>query len=128
MGIGGALGETSLNSSLWLEGGAALVLDVGPFVTICLGFAYERLLYGPGAIEEAARLGWVSDAHVQLLSAPLESQLDPPLLTVHLPGGIDLLAVATVDIDARTKQVTTRVLLGLGGAFSFVATREPSRQ
>lgn len=128
MGVGGALGQTRLASSLWLEGGAALVLDVGPFLTICLGFAYERLLYGPGATEEVARLGWVSDAHIQLLSAPLESQLDPPLFTVHLPGGLDLLALATVDIEARTRRVTTRVLLGLGGAFPFFATREPSHR
>ncbi|MCU0665218.1 MAG: hypothetical protein MUC50_23185 [Myxococcota bacterium] len=128
IGVNGALGESRLRRSVWFEGGAAFVLDVGPYATVALGFAYERLVTGPGTTHVAARLGWVDDAHIQLLCAPLESQWESPLLTVHLPGGLELIAVVTVDVEARTRQTTTRYLLGLGGIIPDIFTKGNSRR
>lgn len=128
MGLEGALGKASLNRSLWLSGGAAFFLDFGPYATLGLGFTYQRLMTGPGATRPVARLGWVGDAHIQLLSAPVDGQAEQPLLAVHLPIGLDLLGVVTVDIDSRTRAATGRYMLGIGGVLPAKPTRETSRQ
>jgi len=106
---GGGSGE----HPAWLRGAAALLIDVGPWVTVAAGVSYQRRLLGEEPVEGARALGWAGDARVSLGAVRTEPFDELPTLAIHCAGVVDVVAILRVDVDMDRGTTDARYLLGL---------------
>lgn len=97
----------------WIRGAAALLIDLGPWVTIAAGVSYQRRLMGEEAIPEARSLGWAGDARVSLGAVRTQPFEELPTLAIHCAKVIDVIAILRVDVDMDRRTTDARYLLGL---------------
>ena len=99
--------------SLWLRGATGLVLDLGPWLTIAGGVAYQRAIVDNGIPDGAKRTGWVGNARVSLGAVRAHPLYELPTLAVHLSTHIDLIALVRFDVDTDTDTNSGRYLAGI---------------
>ncbi|MFO8071932.1 MAG: hypothetical protein R6V85_08655 [Polyangia bacterium] len=97
----------------WLRGAAALMIDVGPWLTAAAGFAYQRRAFGPEAPPGALRAGWVGDARWSIGAARVQPFGDLPTLAIHVAEWLDLIALLRVDVDRDREATDLRALGGV---------------
>jgi hypothetical protein len=97
----------------WLRGGVALLIDVGPFVTVAAGVSYQRRLVGEGAPPAARALGWAGDARVSIGAVRAQPFDELPTLAIHCGKVVDVVAILRVDVDVDRRTTDARYLLGL---------------
>jgi hypothetical protein len=97
----------------WLRGAVALLIDVGPFVTVAAGVSYQRRLLGDETIPGARALGWVGDARVTLGAVRAQPFDELPTLAVHCGRVVDIVTILRVDVDMDRRTTDARYLLGL---------------
>jgi len=98
----------------WIRGAVALLIDVGPYVTIAAGVSYQRRLFGEETISAAAReLGWAGDARVSLGAVRTQPFDELPTLAVHCGKVVDIVAILRADVDMDSRTTDARYLLGL---------------
>ena len=107
---GGAGGE----HPAWLRGAVALLIDVGPYVTVAAGVSYQRRLFGEETISAAVReLGWAGDARVSLGAVRTQPFDELPTLAIHCGEVVDIVAILRADVDVDSRTTDARYLLGL---------------
>jgi hypothetical protein len=106
---GGAGGE----HPAWIRGAAALLIDVGPYVTIAAGVSYQRRLFGEETIAAARALGWAGDARVSLGAVRTQPFDELPTLAIHCGRVVDVIAILRADVDMDSRTTDARALLGL---------------
>jgi len=96
----------------WLRGNLALLIGMGPYLTVAGGFAYQRHMFGGAAPDGSRRTGWVGDARVSIGSVRSQPFEDLPTIAVHAAGWLDIIALARVDIDTDSNTTDARFLAG----------------
>jgi hypothetical protein len=97
----------------WIRGAAALLVDVGPWVTIAAGVSYQRRLMGEEVVPGARALGWAGDARVSLGAVRTQPFEELPTLAIHCAKLLDVIAILRVDVDMDRRTTDARALLGL---------------
>ena len=97
----------------WLRGSVALLIDMGPYLTVGGGFAYQRHMFGGDTPRGARRLGWVGDARVSFGAVRAQAFQDLPTISIHATDWLHIVALIRVDVDNDTRTVDARYLLGL---------------
>lgn len=104
----------------WIRGSVALLIDMGPYLTIAAGFSYQRKLIGEGAPDGTERPGWVGDARFSIgavRSSPFE---DLPTFAIHTAPWLDIIGMVRADVDSDTETSDIRLLMGLRMNISLV--------
>jgi hypothetical protein len=97
----------------WIRGAAALLIDVGPYVTVAAGVSYQRRLLGEEAVAAARPLGWAGEARVSLGAVRTQPFDELPTLAIHCGRVVDVIAIMRVDVDMDRRTTDARYLLGL---------------
>ncbi len=108
----------------WIRGSVALLIDMGPYLTVAAGFSYQRKLIGEGAPDGARRPGWVGDARFSIgavRSSPFE---DLPTFAIHTAPWLDIIGMVRADVDSDTETSDIRLLLGLRMNISLMETQK----
>ncbi|MCP4605018.1 MAG: hypothetical protein GY847_31600 [Proteobacteria bacterium] len=97
----------------WIRGSLAVIIDMGPWATLGMGFAYQRLAIGDEPPKGTEKTGWVSDSRFSFGAVRAQPFYDLPTLSIHLTDYLDIVLIARVDIDANTRTTDSRWLFGL---------------
>ena len=97
----------------WLRGSLALLIDMGPYLTIAAGFAYQRHMFGGDAPAGSAEPGWVGNARFSIGAVRSQPFEDLPTIAVHATKWLAVVGFVRVDMDTDAKTVDARYLLGL---------------
>jgi hypothetical protein len=97
----------------WLRGALALVIDMGPFLTIAGGISHQRLAMGQGAPRGTRHTGWVGDARFSAGAVRTEPFCELPTLAIHAMDWLDVIALVRVDVDTDRRTTDLRLLAGL---------------
>lgn len=106
----------------WIRGSVALLIDMGPYLTIAAGFSYQRKLVDEDAPDGIRRPGWVGDARFSIgavRSSPFE---DLPTFAIHTIPWLDIVGMVRADVDSNTETSDLRLLLGLRMNISLLET------
>jgi len=97
----------------WWRGAVALLIDMGPFLTISMGVSHQRLFVGEGAPVGSRRSGWVGDARLTLGAVRAQPFEELPTVAVHLTDWISIIGLVTFAIDTDLRTTDARYLAGL---------------
>lgn len=97
---------------VWVRGAVALVIDMGPWLTVAGGLSHQRLVMGQGAPRGARRAGWVGDARFSAGAVSAEPCRELPTLAIHVLDWLDVIALVRVDIDSDRGSTDLRLLAG----------------
>ncbi len=97
---------------VWFRSAAALVVDVGPWVTVAMGVAFQRLAFGEGAPDGAAEAGWVGNARLSLGAVAAHPLAELPTLAVVITDHFQLIGLYRLDINTDIDTTDTRLLFG----------------
>ncbi len=98
---------------LWMRGSLGFIIDVGPWLTIGGGIAYQHLVLGDEAPDGTEWTGWVSDSRFSVGAVRSQPFYDLPTFSVHVTRFLDIVVIATVDVDMETRTTDQRWLLGV---------------
>jgi hypothetical protein len=97
----------------WLRGSVALVIDMGPWLSVAGGLSHQRQVIGEEPPPGTRRTGWVGDARFSAGAVAAEPFRELPTLAVHVISWLDVIALVRVDIDADRRTTDLRLLAGL---------------
>jgi hypothetical protein len=98
----------------WLRSSLALLIDMGPYLTVAAGMAYQRHMFGGWAPEAARRAGWAGrDARISIGAVRSQPFEDLPTIAVHVTSWLAVIALVRLDIDTDTDTVDARYMGGL---------------
>ncbi len=97
----------------WFRGGMAVLAEVGEYVTITLGVAYQRRVTGSSPSEELHELGWAGDSRVSIGSVQSQPFGELPLVAIHMQPFMDFIAITRFDINIDDNTTDTRLLFGI---------------
>lgn len=96
----------------WLRGAVGLAIDMGPWLTVAAGGAYQRRVF-EGAVEDGVRYsGFAGDARVSLGAVRCRPFQDLPTLSIHAAPWIDVVVLVRADIDTDRRGIDVRYLAG----------------
>jgi hypothetical protein len=97
----------------WVRGTVALVIDMGPWLTVAGGLSHQRKVMGGDPPPGSRRAGWVGDARFSAGAVSAEPFRALPTLAIHTVDWLDVIALARVDIDSDRGSTDLRLLAGL---------------
>ncbi len=97
----------------WLRGSLAVLIDMGPWLTLAGGIAYQRLTVGGDPPDDAHSTGWVSDSRFSVGAVRSQPFYDLPTLSIHVASFFDIIVIMRVDIDMETRTTDQRWLFGM---------------
>jgi hypothetical protein len=97
----------------WLRGSAGLAIDVGPWLTVAAGGAYQRRAFDGEADGELRDSGFAGDARVSLGAVRCGTFQDLPTLAIHAAPRLDVVVLVRADIDTDRGGTDARFLAGL---------------
>lgn len=98
---------------VWFRGATAVLAEVGAYVTITIGIAYQRLLTGGSPSDELHKLGWVGDSRVSIGSIQSQPFCDLPIVAIHMQPFMDFIAISRFDFNIHNNTTDTRILFGI---------------
>ncbi|MBN2527670.1 MAG: hypothetical protein JXR76_14860 [Deltaproteobacteria bacterium] len=93
----------------FLRGSGALMVDMGPYLTWCIGISYQRLAVDRPSPPNLSRSGFAGRHRISLGSVRVTPFNDVPLFSIHLGRHLDMTLSARFDIDADTDTSDTRL-------------------
>jgi hypothetical protein len=97
----------------WLRGSLAVAIDVGKWVSIFYGIAYQRRASDGTPPLKFAEPGWVSDSRISFGSVRAQPFGDIPVLAIHVFPSTDFVFMTRADIDPERRTTDLRALVGL---------------
>lgn len=97
----------------WLRGAVGLAIDMGPWLTVAGGGAYQRRVLGSDADGELRDAGFAGDARVSVGAVRCQPFQDLPTLAIHAAPWIDVIALVRADIDTDRGSTDVRFLAGV---------------
>jgi hypothetical protein len=97
----------------WLRGGVGLAIDLGPWLTVAAGGAYQRRVLGGDAGGELGDAGFAGDARLSLGAVRCQPFQHLPTLSIHAAPWIDVIVLVRADIDTDRGSTDARFLAGL---------------
>ncbi|MBN2344177.1 MAG: hypothetical protein JXX29_21450 [Deltaproteobacteria bacterium] len=106
--------QTNFNKSPgFLRGAAAFWVDMGPYLSWCIGISYQRILVKRPFTEELHRSGLAGAQRVTLGSVRATPFNDLPVLTINTGTLLSFIIHARLDIDTDTDTTDARILGGI---------------
>jgi len=96
----------------WVRGAVALVIDMGPWLTVAGGLSHQRHAFGGEPPRGTRRPGWVGDSRFSAGAVAAEPMRELPTLAVHALSWLDVIALVRVDIDSDRGTTDLRLLAG----------------
>ncbi len=96
----------------WLRGSVGLAIDMGPWLTVAAGGAYQRRLFDGPADAELRDSGFAGDARVSLGAVRCGTFQDLPTLAIHAAPWLDVVVLVRADIDTDRGSTDGRYLAG----------------
>ena len=87
--------------------------DLGGWVSIFYGIAYQRRAIAGTPRSEFEQSGWVSDSRISFGSVRASPFSDIPVLAVHAFPFTDFVLITRADMNLETRTTDLRVLIGL---------------
>ncbi|MBW2278171.1 MAG: hypothetical protein JRF63_11805 [Deltaproteobacteria bacterium] len=96
----------------WVRGAVALVIDMGPWLTVAGGLSHQRQVLGEDPPIGAHRTGWVGDSRFSAGAVRAEPFRELPTFAIHAASWLDVVALVRVDIDSDRGSTDLRLLAG----------------
>ena len=96
----------------WLRGAVGLVIEMGPWLTVAAGGAYQRLALEGTADEELGDSGFAGYARVSVGAVRCQPFQDLPTMAIHATPWLDLVVLVRADIDTDRGSTDARFLGG----------------
>jgi hypothetical protein len=97
----------------WVRGAVGLAIDMGPWLTVAAGWAYQRLVLEGAGDGELRDSGFAGDARVSVGAVRCQPFQDLPTLAIHAAPWLDLVVLVRADIDTDRGSTDARFLAGL---------------
>jgi hypothetical protein len=98
---------------LWARGAVAMLLDMGPYLTLAFGLGFQRAVTAGPIPRGARRMGWVADSRASFGAVRSQPLSDLPTISVHLNDVLDAVLLVRVDVDTDLNTTDSRWLAGL---------------
>jgi hypothetical protein len=96
----------------WVRGSVALVIDMGPWLTVAGGLSHQRQVLGEKPPPGVRRTGWIGDSRFSAGAVSAEPFRELPTLAIHATGWLDIIALVRVDVDSDGRSTDLRLLAG----------------
>ncbi|MDD5308992.1 MAG: hypothetical protein PHU25_16890, partial [Deltaproteobacteria bacterium] len=96
----------------WIRGAASLSIDMGPWLTVAAGVAFQRRVMGDGAPDGLRRAGWAGDARYSVGSVRSSPFSELPFFAIHALPWLDVAGFVRFDMDTDTHTTDSRFMLG----------------
>ena len=97
----------------WLRGAGGLAIDMGPWLTVAAGGAYQRRVFEGEADDGLRQSGFAGDARVSVGAVRCQPFQDLPTLAIHVSPLLDIVVLVRIDIDTDRGGVDARYLAGV---------------
>ena len=94
--------ENTRRSPGFLRGATALMVDMGPYLTWCIGISYQKELIHRPLPDELPRSGFAYTQRVSMGSVRATPYSDVPLFSIHAGAHLDITVNAKIDIDTES--------------------------
>ena len=97
----------------YLRGASALMVDMGPYLTWCVGISYQHVTVDIPDPPDLSRSGLAGRHRVSIGSVRATPLADLPLFSIHTPLALDITINGRLDIDANAETTDARLEGGL---------------
>ncbi|MBN2718340.1 MAG: hypothetical protein JXX14_21025 [Deltaproteobacteria bacterium] len=86
----------------FLRGAGALMVNMGPYLTWCIGMSYQHVVVSGPSPPELARSGFAGRQRVSIGSVRASAFADSPLFAIHIGAHVDVTVNIRLDIDPES--------------------------